>query len=352
MEFCVNTCPSPGNIDIVKLSEDLGFTHHGFADGPLLFSDPFVMMALAASQTSTIKLGTSVTNPLTRIPAVLTNALATLNEAAPGRIFFGIGTANNAVKSMGAPAATIAEIEDGIRQFKGLMTGQRVSNTWRGDTKDIQFLTPDFGWYNIKDRIPIWQAVGGPKMLKSAAKYADAIIYCTGPDPTFISLVRRLIDEAAAEHGRDGKEIKLVCSSFFALRKTGDTVEDAMREGFGNGAVIAAESAVGLMKQHRELFSEQMVGFAEAANTSYRPDGNMDHLDVFKTHATGVIAPRHIAITTEEAARYFCLWGDYEEIAERVAGMIKAGCDIPCVQMANPMNYRRDITQLAKALRG
>jgi hypothetical protein len=32
--------------------------------------------------------------------------------------------------------------------------------------------------------------------------------------------------------------------------------------------------------------------------------------------------------------------------------MIKAGCDIPCVQLANPMNYRRDITQLAKALRG
>jgi hypothetical protein len=104
------------------------------------------------------------------------------------------------------------------------------------------------------------------------------------------------------------------------------------------------------MKQNRELFSDEMVAFAEAAATSYQPDGKMDHLDVFKTHATGVIAPRHIAITTEEAARSFCLWGDYEEIAERVAGMIKAGCDIPCVQMANPMNYRRDISQLAKAL--
>lgn len=352
MEFCINTAPNPGNIDIVKLSEDLGFTHHGFADGPLLFSDPFVMMALAARETSTIKLGTAVVNPLTRIPAVLTNALATVNEVAPGRVFFGIGTANNAVRSMGLPAARVAEVEDAVRLFKGLMTGQRVSNTWRGETKDVQFLTPDHGWFNIKDRIPIWQAVGGPKMLKSAAKFADAIIYPTGSDPTLVSLVRRMIDEAAAEHGREGSEIKLVGLVFFALRNPGDTVEDAMRNGFGNGAVINAESALGVMKQHREKFSEQMLAFAEAATASYLPDASMDHLDVFRTHANGIIAPRHIAITTEEVARSFCLWGDYEEIAERVAGMVKAGCDIPCVQLINPMNYRRDITQLAKALNG
>lgn len=351
MEFCVNTAVNPGNVDVVKLSEDLGFSHHGFADGPLLFSDPFVMMALAARETTTIKLGTAVVNPLTRIPAVLANALATLNQVAPGRIFFGIGSANNAVRSMGAPAARIVETEDALRQFEGLMSGDRVSNTWRGVTKDIQFLTPDHGFINIRDRIPIWVAAGGPKILKAAAKYADAIIYPTGSEPTLVSLVRKQIDDAAAEHGRNGSEIKLVGVAFFALRKKGDTIEEGIRNGFGNGAVIAAESALGLMKQHRELFDDDIVAFAEAAVSSYLPDANIDHLDVFRTHANGVIARRHIEITTEAAARYFCLWDDYDGIAERVEGMRRAGCDIPCVQLANPLNYRRDIENLAKAIR-
>jgi alkanesulfonate monooxygenase SsuD/methylene tetrahydromethanopterin reductase-like flavin-dependent oxidoreductase (luciferase family) len=42
-----------------------------------LFSDPYQFLALAAHQTSSIKLGTWVTNPLTRIPPVTANSIAT-----------------------------------------------------------------------------------------------------------------------------------------------------------------------------------------------------------------------------------------------------------------------------------
>ena len=70
-------------------------------EGPLLFSDPYQQLALASQVTSTINLGTLVTNPLTRIAPVTANSVATLNHLAPGRTFLGIGTANNALRSMG-----------------------------------------------------------------------------------------------------------------------------------------------------------------------------------------------------------------------------------------------------------
>jgi hypothetical protein len=78
----------------------------------------------------------------------------------------------------------------------------------------------------------------------------------------------------------------------------------------------------------------------------------MDHLEVFRTHANGVIADRHLEMTSEYAAEYFCLWGDREYVKERVQGMRDAGCDIPSVILANPMNYDRDMDDLGNALFG
>jgi alkanesulfonate monooxygenase SsuD/methylene tetrahydromethanopterin reductase-like flavin-dependent oxidoreductase (luciferase family) len=72
-----------------------------------LLSEPYQQVALASQKTSAIHLGTMVTNPLTRIASVTANSVATLNVPAPGRTFLGIGTANNALRSMGNQPATV-----------------------------------------------------------------------------------------------------------------------------------------------------------------------------------------------------------------------------------------------------
>jgi alkanesulfonate monooxygenase SsuD/methylene tetrahydromethanopterin reductase-like flavin-dependent oxidoreductase (luciferase family) len=255
---------------------------------------------------------------------------------------------------MGVRIAKIKEIEAAVKQFRSLMAGERVENEWLGQTKDVQFLTdPDHGWLNVKDEIPVWQAAGGPKSIASAAAHADAIVYPTGTDPTFIRLVRRHVDEAAIAAGRKPEDVKLVGVTWYAERKKGDTVADAMRNGFGNGAVISADTNVNLMKDARDELGDEIVDFALASAESYKPQEGaapMDHLEVFRTHANGVIADRHLEMTTELAAEYFCLWGDADYVKERVQGMRDAGCDIPSVILANPMNYDRDAESLAKAL--
>ena len=143
MDFCVGTCAKIDQVGLIKQAEDLGVTHSGVGEGPLLFSDPYQQMALASQQTSTIKMGTYVTNPLTRIAPVTANSVATLNALAPGRTFVGIGTANNALRSMGNKPATIRELTDAVNVTRGLLRGERVTHRWRGEETEIEFLDRD-----------------------------------------------------------------------------------------------------------------------------------------------------------------------------------------------------------------
>src|SRR5205814_1123706 len=143
MDFCIGTCAKIDQVDLVRQAEDLGVTHFGVGEGPLLFSDPYQQMALASQQTSAINLGTMVTNPLTRIAPVTANSIATLNKLAPGRTFLGIGTANNALRSMGNRPATVNELVHSVEVITGLLHGQRVTHRWHGQETEVEFLDPN-----------------------------------------------------------------------------------------------------------------------------------------------------------------------------------------------------------------
>jgi alkanesulfonate monooxygenase SsuD/methylene tetrahydromethanopterin reductase-like flavin-dependent oxidoreductase (luciferase family) len=78
----------------VALAERKGFTHGWLYDNQMICADVFQCLALCAAKTKKIKLGTNVTNPLSRIAPVTANNFATLNLLAPGRAIMGIGTGN------------------------------------------------------------------------------------------------------------------------------------------------------------------------------------------------------------------------------------------------------------------
>ena len=80
----------------VVLAERKGFTHAWLYDTQMICADVFQCLALCAAKTKKIKLGTNVTNPLSRIAPVTANNFATLNLLAPGRAIMGIGTGNTA----------------------------------------------------------------------------------------------------------------------------------------------------------------------------------------------------------------------------------------------------------------
>src|SRR5215472_1719211 len=73
-----------------RLVEELGYGHLWVADERLM-RNVYACLTVAALNTHRIGLGTAVTNPYTRSPALTAAAIATVDELAGGRVILGLG---------------------------------------------------------------------------------------------------------------------------------------------------------------------------------------------------------------------------------------------------------------------
>ncbi|MEV5302621.1 LLM class flavin-dependent oxidoreductase [Amycolatopsis methanolica] len=353
MDFCIGTCAKIDQVDLVKQAEDVGASHFGVGEGPLLFSDPYQYLALAARETSSIKLGTWVTNPLTRIAPVTANSIATVNSLAPGRVFLGIGTANNALRSMGNRPAKLAELNGAMEIIRGLLDGRRVPHNWLGQEREIEFLDPNGHWYNFADPIDIWMSAGGPKGLSLAAKHADYVTYCLGPNPDMIGVVRRELDKAVADAGRPPGSVKLVALSWFYQLKPGETWEAGVDNGFGSGPISSCITNSGFMRNHVDELGEGIVRASTEAAMAYLGDPSAadapHYLEVWAKYLRG-LDPVHRPLITKELVDYWCLYGTPDQLREKTQVMLDSGCDMVSAFLSNPFTAARDIADIGNSI--
>ena len=154
----------------VKKAEDLGFDTAWFYDTQLLNPDVFICMALAAHETSRIRLGTGVLVPSNRIEPVTANAFASLNRLAPGRIDFGVGTGFTARRTMGLGALPLKEMQGYVERVQRLLHGEQIDWRFEGKDRKIGFLNPDLGLINLEDQVPLWVSAFGPKAKQLTAE--------------------------------------------------------------------------------------------------------------------------------------------------------------------------------------
>lgn len=174
MDFGIAIATSADSWKLVRRAEELGFTHAWFYDTQMLTADCFVAMGAAAVKTSRIRLGTGVLVPSNRIAAVTANAFASLNQLAPGRIDFGVGTGFTARRAMGLGAMKLADMEEHIRIVYGLLRGETVQTEIEGKQRKIRFLNPEKGLINTRDPIPLHVSAYGPKARALTAKLGAA----------------------------------------------------------------------------------------------------------------------------------------------------------------------------------
>ncbi len=194
------TEPLPKMIHLAKLSEELGFSHLWVGDSHLIWREAFVNMAAAALNTSRVKIGTGVTNPLTRHPSVTASAFATLDEMSPGRFIVGIGLGDSSVETMGMKPARLAYFEKTIKEMRALLAGDEVEL----ETGKIHLN------HSCKGKILFYIAASGPKMLELAGRLADGVIILVGTDPAYLRSAMEKIEVGAKASGRALKEIDLV----------------------------------------------------------------------------------------------------------------------------------------------
>ncbi|MEI7874695.1 MAG: LLM class flavin-dependent oxidoreductase [Alphaproteobacteria bacterium] len=87
-------------------------------DSQNLSGDPYVSLALAATVTTRIGLGTGVTNSVTRHAAATATAIASVNRISNGRAVLGIGRGDSALAHLGRAPARLAQFERYLRHLQ------------------------------------------------------------------------------------------------------------------------------------------------------------------------------------------------------------------------------------------
>lgn len=202
MELGICVAAKIDDIDYIVRAETLGYTHAWIADSQMIWSDPYAVLALAATRTRDIRLGTGVAVAPTRPAPVTAASIATINVLAPGRTFLGIGTGNTAMRIMGHKPMPIAEFDDYLGTIKPLLRGAEVDFTWRGRTAPLRHIMPDAGFVNFADPIPLYVSGFGPRALGLAGQHGDGVVLSIPPDPRHMAGVWSSIERGAEAAGR------------------------------------------------------------------------------------------------------------------------------------------------------
>ncbi|HEV7641509.1 MAG TPA: LLM class flavin-dependent oxidoreductase [Gaiellaceae bacterium] len=215
------TEPAARMVELALCAETCGFETAWMGDSQNIWREAYVTLGAAAPATSTLQLGTGVTNAVTRHPSVLASAWATLAELAPGRVAFAIGTGDSSLRTMGLAPPTVVELEQRILQLRRLLAGDEVVEDATGGRYRLHF-APD-------QHVPIYVAGASPRALRMAGRVADGVIACVGVDRRLVDSALAHVAAGAEETGRDPTSIRVVLWTAVAVEDDGDSARDLVR---------------------------------------------------------------------------------------------------------------------------
>ena len=191
----------PNNLEDVargsRLAEEMGFDYVGVADSQSLARELYVTLSVVAASTERVMLGPTVSNPLTRHPAVAASAIASINELSKGRAFLGLGSGDSAVLNLGLRPARLAELNHYIQSVRDMLAGETAE--FRGDRAHVRWSATA----PLSTGIPIAMSAEGPRTLAMAGSVADAAIIHTGLTPDVLQDTVARIREGERAAGRE-----------------------------------------------------------------------------------------------------------------------------------------------------
>jgi F420-dependent oxidoreductase-like protein len=203
--------------DLWRTIEELGFDwisiwdHFYAADatGDAQCLEALTTHTALALTTTRVTCGSLVYSAGYRHPAVLANAMATLDQCANGRVVLGLGGGwlQNEYDRYGLHFGSVGErlrmLEEYVRCVRGLLTEERTTFSGEFFQLDDAQCEPK----PVQQRLPIWIGGGGErKTLRIAAQYADGWNVPFIP-PEEWARKAGVLEEHCAAVGRDPAEI-------------------------------------------------------------------------------------------------------------------------------------------------
>lgn len=284
--------------DMVAEIDALGFDHLWLTDSSLHARNAYAYLTLAATRSDRLKLGTAVTNPLTRHPAITAASAATIDEISDGRMILGIGAGDRPLLALGMKPASVDSLHAAISAIRALWGGAHV------DVEDVAFKLRDAHMrFPARSDIPIFISASGPRTLELAGEIADGVILLVGLFPEALAWAMSHIDRGALKGGRDRPHVAVF--AYGAIDENEDRALESARSiaaWFAQTAPVICELA-GLPKSLIEEVKTRYSGgeFQEAATAA--------------------------RLLPDEFVRRVALAGNAVQASERIQAAIDAGAD-------------------------
>ena len=202
-------------------------------DSPALFREPWVTLGAMARETERVRLGTWVTNPLSRHPVVTASAAASVDDLAPGRVYIGIGAGGTGVWHLGMKTASLAMLEEYVVAVRQLLAEGEAE--YRGETVRLPWAAGR--------RIPIVVSAHGPQALRVAGRVGDGVIVGLGVTPEVVTGSLELLEEGARSAGRSAADLDVWFTCFWFVDEEPGVA--AQRGAWAGDRVLAPLRALG-----------------------------------------------------------------------------------------------------------
>lgn len=302
VDVWLGTFPIAGRAaELARLAEADGWDGLAFTDSQNLSGDVFAALAIAAQATERITLATGATNPATRHPAVIASAIAMLQVESRGRAFLGIARGDSALAYIGRGPMPLADFAKALAQIQAYLRGEAVDCD--GFPSQLQWLA------SAGVPKPLMSvAATGPRVIRLAARVADAITFSVGADPARLLAAIQLARQTRAEAGlpplRLGAYVNAVAHPDIAVAR------DLVR---GRLGVYARFSTM----------SRSVLDTLEEADRRVAED----LLSRYDMQAHAASGARHEVALADEFVDRFGIVGPSAHVADRLSALVALGLD-------------------------
>ncbi len=193
----------------LQRAEQSGFDMLTCGDSQSLWAECYSLMTFAATVTTRPALAITVTNPMTRHPAVAASAAASVQQVSGGRLRVGLASGDSALRTIGTRPASVRELEDYAVALRELTAGRTVR--WGEAELALH-------WLDDPTPVQVWLAAEGPRTQRLAGRIADGVILSNCLTPERMAAAYANLAAGAEEAGRRLEDLEVwhMCNLIFA----------------------------------------------------------------------------------------------------------------------------------------
>ena len=323
MKIGVCLMPNVDEVTFFPFVENLGYDSVWVADSQMLFSDCYATLALAATMTRRIRLGTGTSVCGTRIAPVQVSSIATINRLAPGRTFLSVATGNTAMRAMGQPPMRIREYREYLEVLAPLLRGEVAQ--YRGRAARILQHDHD-GHMSLKPRIPLYVSGYGPRAMELAGEFGDGLVFTTAPRGAPVPEALARVGSGAERAGRTLEDFWTCALVSIALLEPGEEPNsDRVIGQVGANAINAAYYYYDLAQERGadppDFLKPIWRRYCELIE---RVPAEHRHFRTHEYHYTR-LHPGEAELITADLVRNTCLVGTADELVEHLRALEAQG---------------------------